>query len=570
MSDFQNNNQNMNGNVNYQNVYPNFANQGTNQNYGNQNYGNRNFGGGMNNNVHREAHKRPGVSPERFEIFGTAALVFTVISSVLMYRNFSSICSVFTSVMIVIFMSFCIAKHEKFSVANANIGASYGNLIRRQTKLIPNYIGIILLGISVCLTGDGFIIFMNNILILFLVCSGLAVYFYDMKGVGFVRYGFTVLEKAAEPIGSVDKFFADYKQYRKENKESKKGMIGYILLGFLIAIPILFIMINLLASADQIFGDVIQTILGNIFLSWDIVGFILFLLVVLIYVYGMIVQGPASNKEMKRVEYGTNEPVIGITAMGLLTAVYIIFSFVQIFYLFANSLKLPDGLTYAEYARQGFFQLLFVSALNVVLVIVCQRIFRKNIALDIVLTLMSACTYIMIASSALRMVMYIREYDLTYLRFLVLTALAMLALVLAGVIIGIYSDKFPVVGYSVFVVMSIYIVISFVRPEHVIASYNLNNNEFIEIDFDYIMDLGSDAADVFYDYIEENDLQSKYIVYDSMYDEVDVDHNYINMLTNAESYYEEMQEKYEEKGKIRGFNFSRYKANKAAEKFLSR
>ena len=516
--------------------------------------------------------RRPGVSPERFDIFGTITLFFAVVFSVIMYRNFSSIWSILTSLMIVIFMSMCIAKHEKFSNDNTDKEVTYGSLMGRQVKLIPNYIGIILLGISVCLTGDNFIIFMNNLLILFLVCSGLVRYFYNTEGVGFVRYGLAVLEKAAGPLSSIDKIFADYRQYRKENGKSKKGMLGYVLLGFLIAIPILFIMINLLASADQIFGDVIETILGNIFLSWDIVGFIIFLFVFIIYVYAMIVEGPVV-KNVKPAAKGTNEPVIGITAAGLLTAVYIIFSFVQIFYLFANSMELPDGLTYAEYAREGFFQLLFVSVLNVILVLVSHSIFRKNVVLDIVLTIMSICTYVMIASSALRMVMYIQEYDLTYLRFLVLTVLAMLALVLTGVIIHIYAESFPVVNYSIFVVIGIYIIVSFIRPEHVIASYNLNNKDFEEIDFYYITDLGTDAADVLYDYIKDNDELYDYIcAYDDdeyfYYDYDNYYNDYYDVIYWTKLYYENIQEDYKEKGKIRGFNFSRYEANKFAEKYL--
>ncbi|MCQ5134549.1 DUF4153 domain-containing protein, partial [Coprococcus eutactus] len=57
---------------------------------------------------------------------------------------------------------------------------------------------------------------------------------------------------------------------------------------------------------------------------------------------------------------GSYEPVIGISITVVLTAFYLIFAVVQIVYLFMNSAGLPDYMTYAEYARRGFFQLLFV------------------------------------------------------------------------------------------------------------------------------------------------------------------------------------------------------------------
>ena len=106
-----------------------------------------------------------------------------------------------------------------------------------------------------------------------------------------------------------------------------------------------------------------------------------------------------------------------------------------------------------------YFQVMFVSVLNVILVLICHAIFSKSTVLNIVLTIMSACTYVMIASSALRMTMYIKAYDLTYMRILVFAALAVLAVVLAGVIVRIYADRFPLVRYSMFVIVTVYIII---------------------------------------------------------------------------------------------------------------
>ena len=48
-------------------------------------------------------------------------------------------------------------------------------------------------------------------------------------------------------------------------------------------------------------------------------------------------------------------------AVSVLVAVlYVIFCGIQIIYLFGGGGELPAGVTYAEYARQGFFQLLVV------------------------------------------------------------------------------------------------------------------------------------------------------------------------------------------------------------------
>ncbi|MCQ5149806.1 DUF4153 domain-containing protein, partial [Coprococcus eutactus] len=67
---------------------------------------------------------------------------------------------------------------------------------------------------------------------------------------------------------------------------------------------------------------------------------------------------------------------------------------------------LPDDMTYAEYARRGLFQLLFVAVVNVSIVLIFDAIIRKSVVLKTVLVVMCICTYIMIPSSAVRLSMY--------------------------------------------------------------------------------------------------------------------------------------------------------------------
>ena len=87
-------------------------------------------------------------------------------------------------------------------------------------------------------------------------------------------------------------------------------------------------------------------------------------------------------------------------------------------------MQLPAGVTYAEYARRGFFQLLFVCVLNLAAVLFIQSYFKENRVLKALLLAISGCTLIMTASSACRMLLYIRAYQLTFLRVSVLVALA--------------------------------------------------------------------------------------------------------------------------------------------------
>ena len=183
----------------------------------------------------------------------------------------------------------------------------------------------------------------------------------------------------------------------------------------------------------------------------------------------------------------------------------------------------------------------------------------------------------MIASSALRMTMYIKAYDLTYMRILVFAALAVLAVVLAGVIVRIYADRFPLVRYSMFVIVTVYIIVSFLRPAYLVARYNLENQDPKDVDFRYVTSLGADGAEEVYEFIVDNYMTGQdddYYEYDNyQYDD------YYNKYNNykdikgfsydrMEWYFNGIRDTYKEKGAIRGFNFSRNKAEKYAKRFF--
>lgn len=93
--------------------------------------------------------------------------------------------------------------------------------------------------------------------------------------------------------------------------------------------------------------------------------------------------------------------------------------------------------------------------------------------LKAILTVISLCTYIMVASSAYRMILYIRICQLTFLRIIVLWALAVTAFVLAGIIVTIFHPDFRLFRYCMMVVTVFYLVLAFAKPDYWIAGYNI-------------------------------------------------------------------------------------------------
>lgn len=384
-----------------------------------------------------------------------------------------------------------------------------------------------LLGLSTCLTDSWVIILFNKFAIFFLVIIFLLHNFFENKHWNFLDYIKAYFLATLVPIIFVGKPFADFIHYRKiksvSGEEKKKSKIIYVVLGVIFSIPLVVIVLALLISADAVFENVFASMFEemNIFtITQD--AFLMGILFVIVF-FGayMLISFMSTFKlnESKQEKTGF-EPLIAITICSILSFIYVIFSGIQVVYLFIGSganFILPNDMTYAEYAREGFFQLLFVCLINLFFVLMGIHLFRESKVLKTLLCLITSCTYIMIASSAMRMLLYIQYKYLTFLRVFVLWALLVIALVMIGTMISIFKKNFNFFRYSTIVVISLYLILSFARVDYFIAKVNIDNMEYetqyeffegTELYDDYyylIYNLSYDAAPVVLGYDDNSD-----------------------------------------------------------------
>mgnify|MGYP001623015743 FL=1 len=94
------------------------------------------------------------------------------------------------------------------------------------------------------------------------------------------------------------------------------------------------------------------------------------------------------------------------------------------------------------------------------------------------------------------MMLYVGEYDLTFLRVLVLWFLAVLMVIFFGVIYSIFRRQFRLFRYIMAVISVMYIGFSLLRPDGLIAEYNIANTESMNYeDVMYLLyGLSEDAA----------------------------------------------------------------------------
>lgn len=343
--------------------------------------------------------------------------------------------------------------------------------------------GCLLLGISTVLTTNWFVIFFNTVGILLLLTVFMLRQVYDDKAWGFGRYLINMLflylnmvPELAAPFIHLSNYL---KQYRKEEKTDNKtnNKTKYILIGVLAGLPMLVVVIALLSSADQVFsrliGETCYKLFSQVIISPNVCLVIFLMILGFFGIYSFLSALLLNNMPQDKGDAKKRNPLTAITFLSMVTAVYVIFCVIQIVFLFTGGLLLPKGYTYAEYARQGFFQLLFVCIFNLILVIFCMAVFERSRILKLLLLLFSGCTYVMIASSAFRMILYILSYHLSFLRILVLWFLAMLVVLMSGVVTAVLRPEFGLFRYCTVVLAVFYLAFSFARVDVIVAEYNM-------------------------------------------------------------------------------------------------
>lgn len=402
-------------------------------------------------------------------------IIYALLYTFFLYKNLGGILISMLALATVIYSLYCIK--------------TVGGVIKPMT--IWYCAMLILTGISSGCTGNIAIQIFNLVWIFIFLVFMFVHSILDDQSWGLFKHLVSAGEAVIGSIACIYEPFIDTMDYVRNEKGSKKHGVLYIFLGAAIAIPLLGMLIVLLCCADAVFASVFEKLFADINF-FTICGAVLLFVFALFSSYcGIKFLGRRSIDE-KNFRSPDFPAAIAITVSALISVIYVFFCTIQIVYLFGKSCGLPSGYTYSQYAREGFFQLLFVCMFNVLLVLIGGSLFKQNKILNIFLIIISLCTYIMIASSAYRMGLYVGQYGLTTLRFFVFWALGVIALIMIGIIFSINRRNFPLFNYMMIIAGSCYLLLAFCRPDYLIAEYNITHME--ETDYEYLMSLSTDAA----------------------------------------------------------------------------
>ena len=409
---------------------------------------------------------------EHFKKYGILSAMFGIIYSICLYNNHSSITYPIFMLCALIILKLVRKKDGLSLTADCNGKRGLG---------IFYVVSLMLLSVHRCLTTSFALAFWERTAIFMLFFSYVIYLYMDTTGFSIGEWFLSLFLTVIMPFEHFSRPFSDFVAHIKlKNKDvdtsEKKKTVCAVLIGLAIAVPLLLVIVPLLCSADMVFKNILTTINIDFSLTEELYHTVMMVLTavfVFLSAYAIITSMIAKELKIKVNGLGTKNPVIAITFTGIIGAVYILFCIIQLLYLFSGSVALPKGYTYAEYAHEGFYQLLTVCIINIVMVSVCRSFFKESKVLKALLTAIAGCTYIMIASSAMRMILYIDVYHLTFLRLFVLWFLAVLCFWLAFLIASMYIKKFPVFRAGMVTITIAFLIFIYSNPEYRIAKYDI-------------------------------------------------------------------------------------------------
>ena len=272
--------------------------------------------------------------------------------------------------------------------------------------------------------------------------------------------------------------------------------IGGVALGLLMAAPVLLVVISGLAVADVVFG----ALFGRLF-DWleglDALGVLmrtLWTAVLTLVFFSALFFLRHEPKRSEGQEKLDPLPLSAlITILALLTAVCAVFAAVQFKYLFGGEEAAAMSGGWAEYARSGFFSLVGVAAIVMATALACSRAGRDSLIGRVLVLALIALTFVILASAAYRLYLYVTAYGLSVMRLMAAWAILATGVCLVLTAVKTISAGFRFWPWAAGCVLVMWLCFAFVPLGSIIASYNVDaylGGRLEQVDATYLYSLG--------------------------------------------------------------------------------
>lgn len=297
------------------------------------------------------------------------------------------------------------------------------------------------------------------------------------------------------------------------NESTKKGsrFMLKLLIGVAIAALPTIIILGLLSYDDgfmKILDDIFSidgAQIGHIVLS------LIFALPLAMYGFGLYTsscEGLLKDKmTAENCKNGLQRAKILSQITAVVAVIPILFLYVVFFisqwqyYVSGFTGVLPESFSYAEYARQGFFELCAVSVINLLLITAIAFFIKrssenKSVILKIITVVFCLCTLILICTAVAKLIMYIAYYGLTQKRIYAMWLMLVIGIVFLIIALGQFFSKIKIVALSLTVTIVMFTGLCLCNINAITAKYNTDrflNGTLETLDVEVMEDLGDSA-----------------------------------------------------------------------------
>lgn len=383
----------------------------------------------------------------------------------------------------------------------------------RNKRALFFTIPILLLASTYCLFDNPLLYNLNFwVMLVLFACLIIGGFYPELKFKLFFSKVFNIFLGPLEFVGVA---FSQIKQCffgptKKEVQTGKKSIGKTIGKAILITIPIALIVIALLVSADDSFARIFKVVIKTL-TNWlnniniiSLVFRIAFIFIAFLYFVCFCYNLIHKDGSFEKIETIKKEKKIKLdtitmnTILTVLNLIYLVFSIMQVW---AVSTHIYTDVTqYSQSARQGFFQLMIVSFINLGLILlstantkeesVKSKKYRKFMNI-----VMVGFTLVLLVVAFARMNFYQANYGYTILRILVYWAIITEAILMIPTVIYILKEKIKLFQWYVIILTVMYVGLNFINMDSMIAKKNVDRYfETGKIDLSYLQNEIGDAA----------------------------------------------------------------------------
>lgn len=254
--------------------------------------------------------------------------------------------------------------------------------------------------------------------------------------------------------------FRNLKFLKIKTSREKTNKILNAVFGIIVGIVFSIVILLLLMSADDYFNKFVSKAFISINLDFSkIMQFVIFFIIIFSIGVNLMRNRYIVMKENKTRKI---DHTIIISMLSVINLVFVLFLISEISKLCGNFLQIPNGYIYSSYAREGFFQLLFVTIINfsiILYLIYKTNVIKENKIIRNLVLILIVFSVLLIFNSYYRMFLYIGKFGFTNLRLQVILFLLM-ELILFGIIIKKIINKVNNDGLIFLVIMTSFYVIN--------------------------------------------------------------------------------------------------------------